>query len=42
MAFCICGMYVGNCEVTNPESVEVSYPDFILDLTKTGGNITQA
>jgi len=41
MAFCICGMYVGGCEVTNPESVEVSYPNFISDLTKIGGNIFQ-
>ncbi len=39
MAFCICGMYVGSCEVTNPESVEVSYPNFISDITKIGGNI---
>ena len=39
MAFCICGMYIGGCEVTNPESVEVSYPNFISDLTKIGGNI---
>ena len=41
MAFCICGMYIGGCEVTNPESVEVSYPNFISDLTKIGGNIFQ-
>ena len=41
MAFCICGMYIGGCEVTNPESVEVSYPNFISDLSKIGGNIFQ-
>jgi len=41
MAFCICGMYIGGCDVTNPESVEVSYPNFISDLTKIGGNIFQ-
>jgi len=41
MAFCICGMYIGGCEITNPESVEVSYPNFISDLTKIGGNIFQ-
>ena len=41
MAFCICGLYIGGCEVTNPESVEVSYPNFISDLTKIGGNIFQ-
>jgi len=42
MAFCICGMYIGNCIVTNPESIEVSYPNFISDITKIGGNIIQA
>jgi 3-phosphoshikimate 1-carboxyvinyltransferase len=26
MAFCIAGMYVGGCTVTDPESVKVSYP----------------
>ena len=41
MAFCICGLYIGGCEVTNPESVEVSYPNFISDLSKIGGNIFQ-
>jgi len=41
MAFCICGMHVGGCEVTNPESVEVSYPNFISDITNIGGNIIQ-
>ena len=28
MAFCIAGMFVGNCTVTDPESVQVSYPTF--------------
>jgi len=41
MAFCICGMYIGGCEVSNPESVEVSYPNFISDITKIGGKINQ-
>jgi len=41
MAFCICGMYIGGCEVSNPESVEVSYPNFISDITKIGGKIIQ-
>jgi len=41
MAFCICGMHIGGCEVTNPDSVEVSYPNFISDLSKIGGNIFQ-
>lgn len=39
MAFCIAGMYVGNCTVSNPESIDVSYPDFISDLKKVGGKI---
>jgi len=39
MAFCIAGMYVGDCKVTNPESIEVSYPNFISDMNKVGGKI---
>lgn len=39
MAFCIAGMYVGNCIVTDPESVSVSYPDFIQDMNKCGAKI---
>ena len=39
MAFCICGMYIGGCTVTDSESADVSYPNFISDITKIGGNI---
>jgi len=39
MAFCIAGMYVGNCTVSNPESIDVSYPNFISDMNKVGGKI---
>ena len=39
MAFCIAGMFVGDCKVTNPESIEVSYPNFISDVAKVGGKI---
>jgi len=39
MVFCIAGMYVGNCTVSDPESVDVSYPDFISDFKKVGGKI---
>ena len=39
MAFCIAGMYVGNCTVSDPESVDVSYPSFIEDMNKVGGKI---
>lgn len=40
MAFCISGMYVGNCVVTDHESVEVSYPDFISEMSKIGAKIS--
>ena len=39
MAFCIAGMYVGDCTVSNPESVSISYPNFISDMNKVGGKI---
>ena len=39
MAFCIAGMYVGNCTVTDPESVSVSYPNFIQEMNKCGAKI---
>ena len=40
MAFCIAGMYVGNCTVTDPESVKVSYPNFIEEMNKIGSKIS--
>ena len=39
MAFCIAGMYIGNCTVTNPESVKVSYPNFIEEMNHLGAKI---
>ena len=39
MAFCIAGMFVGNCTVSDPESVDVSYPNFIDDMNKVGARI---
>jgi 3-phosphoshikimate 1-carboxyvinyltransferase len=39
MAFCIAGMYIGDCSVTNPESIDISYPNFISDMNKVGGKI---
>ena len=39
MAFCIASMFVGNCTVTDPESVDVSYPTFVADMNKIGGKI---
>ncbi|AFS80462.1 3-phosphoshikimate 1-carboxyvinyltransferase [Candidatus Nitrosopumilus koreensis AR1] len=39
MAFCIAGMYIGNCTVTDPESVQVSYPNFIEEMNRVGAKI---
>lgn len=40
MAFCIVGMFVGNCTVTDPQSVDVSYPNFISEMNRLGGKIS--
>ena len=39
MAFCIAGMYVGDCTVSDPESVKISYPDFIKEMNNMGAKI---
>ena len=39
MAFCIAGTYVGNCTVTDPGSVKVSYPNFIDEMNRLGAKI---
>ena len=39
MAFCIAGMYIGNCTITDPESVDVSYPNFIEEMNRLGAKI---
>ena len=39
MAFCIAGMYVGDCTVTDPESVQVSYPNFVEEMNRLGAKI---
>ena len=39
MAFCIAGTYIGNCIVTDPKSVEVSYPNFIKEMNRLGAKI---
>ncbi len=39
MAFCIAGIYVGECTVTDPESVKVSYPNFIEEMNRLGADI---
>jgi len=40
MAFCIAGMHIGNCTVSDPESVNVSYPKFIEEMSSIGAKIT--
>jgi 3-phosphoshikimate 1-carboxyvinyltransferase len=40
MAFCIAAMYVGGCTVSNPESVDVSYPNFVSDMNRVGAKIS--
>ena len=39
MAFSIAGMYIGNCTISDPESVEVSYPNFISEMKRLGCKI---
>lgn len=41
MAFCIAGMHVGRCTVSDPESVRVSYPDFIKEMQRIGARILE-
>lgn len=40
MAFCIAAMYVGDCTVSDPESVDVSYPTFVDDMNAVGARIS--
>ena len=39
MAFCIAGMYIGNCTITDPESVKISYPNFVEEMNSLGAKI---
>ena len=39
MAFCIVGMHVGNCTITDPESIDISYPGFIKEMKNCGADI---
>lgn len=39
MAFCIAGIFVGDCTVTDPESVQVSFPNFIEQMNSIGARI---
>ena len=38
MALSIVGMFVGDCTVSDPESVKVSYPEFISDMKNVGAD----
>ena len=40
MAFCMAGMFVGDCTVTDPGSVAVSYPDFVSEMNRMGAQIS--
>jgi len=39
MAFCIAGMYLGDCIVTDPESVNISFPNFLEEMNRLGAKI---
>ena len=39
MAFSIVGMFIGDCIVSDPDAVKVSYPEFITDMKSVGGNL---
>jgi len=39
MAFCIAGLYIGDCTISDPESVEISYPNFISEMKRIGCKI---
>tara|TARA_Y100000590_G_scaffold181413_1_gene206793 strand:+ start:10121 stop:11383 length:1263 start_codon:yes stop_codon:yes gene_type:complete len=39
MAFSIAGMFVGDCSVSDPDAVKVSYPEFINDMKNAGAKL---
>jgi len=39
MSFCIAGMYVGDCIITDPESVDISFPNFLEEMNRLGAKI---
>lgn len=39
MAFCIAGMHIGGCTVSDPGSAAVSYPGFVRDMARMGGRM---
>ena len=40
MAFSIVGMFIGDCTVSDPDAVKVSYPEFIEDMKNVGANLS--
>ena len=40
MAFSIVGMFIGDCTVSDPDAVKVSYPEFIEDMKNVGAILT--
>lgn len=40
MAFCMAGMHVGGCTVSDPGSVGVSYPGFVAEMARLGAKIS--
>ncbi len=40
MAFCIAAMFVGGCTVSDSDSVDVSYPSFVSDMSRVGAKIS--
>ena len=40
MAFSIVGMFIGDCTVSDPDAVKVSYPEFIEDMKNVGANFS--
>jgi 3-phosphoshikimate 1-carboxyvinyltransferase len=38
MAFSIVGMFIGECTVSDPDAVKVSYPEFISDMKSIGAD----
>ena len=40
MAFSIVGMFIGDCTVSDPDAVKVSYPEFIEDMKNVGAMLS--
>ena len=40
MALSIAGMFIGDCTVSDPDAVKVSYPEFIEDMKNVGASFS--